>query len=195
LLYRERILLIFGFLSCILVPSSSVYVLELLSQQNLFSDELDVVLRRQIEFRIDSNFSPEEQQLILEAFDEWNTKSESLVQLTGKVVVIPQWEQSTYFADDVSTIYDASSSYWPAKTLDLCNSKYLGVTIGAIGDIFIIKKNKEFFKVLVAHEIGHVLMGSYHSENPRDLMFPYLSGLTTGITDNDIKALKSFLLN
>ena len=183
-----RILLVFFLLTCVLAPATRAYI------DVLQEEQYDVILRQNINFRIDSSFSSEEIKEIFQAFVNWNEASGNLVYLSGEVVDIPDWEERIYRHDDSSTIYDAVESLnWPATILKRYQPSFYGLTIGAIGDIFIFNKDRKYFRILIEHEIGHVLMGSYHSKKPTDLMFPYLSELVKGITPNDVRVLRNML--
>jgi predicted Zn-dependent protease len=46
----------------------------------------------------------------------------------------------------------------------------LGIAIIPSGDIFIV--GDELFKTVVLHEVGHVLLGSWHSSCEKELMYP-----------------------
>jgi len=149
-----------------------------------------------VKFRIDSNFSKQEIKQIKQALNDWTKLSGGLVKLEGCVVDIPFSELYSWKKDGKPTIYDATSTlYWPGHVALIFGYVYhyhLGFTFIPTGDIFILDGNEEGFKATVTHEIGHVIIGDYHSADPDDIMYPSLGESNRKITKGDIEALKAF---
>jgi len=149
-----------------------------------------------VHFRIDSRFSQEEIVSIREAMKDWESESQGLVKLEGVVVDVQFSEMFTWRIDGVPTIYDASSfSHWPAHVMVVLGNhhSHLGMTMIYTGDVFILNKHAPLFKTIIIHEIGHVIIGDYHSDNPKDVMYPTLGLENLVITKNDIEALRKAL--
>ena len=57
------------------------------------------------------------------------------------------------------------------------SSDALGVTYLFTGDIFIFENGKMFEKI-VTHEVGHIIVGAWHSDDAKSIMYPYTSDNT-----------------
>ena len=132
--------------------------------------------RRVIDFRIDSSFSTQQIFQIQSALKEWEIATDGHVALSSFVDDVSILEIIDWKKDNYPTIYNAQSVWGWKNTV----AKYgevdpdmIGVAFTASGDIFIV--GDKLFKTIVLHEVGHVLLRSWHSDREEDLMHPTVS--------------------
>jgi len=155
-----------------------------------------LLVRKAVRFRVDSSFSPNEIKAIKESLIDWEKASNGLVKLESYVEKIPTSEIFTWRSDGIQTIYNATTlSHWPTHVMLIMGNynNHLGLTMIYTGDIFILTGTENIFKAVVTHEVGHVIIGDYHSNNPKDLMYQTLGSDNGKIAEGDITALETAL--
>jgi len=165
--FREAVVALSILFSCMLVMLMVVGIRASSKQQASW-----LLTRRVVEFRIDSSFSTQEIFLIQRALKEWEISTNGYVKLNSFVDDVPFSEVIDWKKDGISTIYNAQSvwSWERAVAKYREDPDVLGVAIIASGDIFIVEKR--LFKTVILHEIGHVLLGHWHSDQEEELMYP-----------------------
>jgi len=141
--------------------------------------------RKEIKFRIDASFSNKERKLIGQALEEWERATKGYVTFSYYVEKIPLLEMFSWKDDNKPTIYNGDSllSWQRHVGLSVAEAETIGLAFIFSGDIFIFD-NKYRFKDVVVHEVGHLLVGSWHSKDKTSIMFPY-------IMDGDEKFIRS----
>lgn len=132
--------------------------------------------KRIVEFKIDSSFSKQEIYQIQSALIEWEVATNGYLKLTSFVDDISITELFTWRSDIYPTIYNGKSIFsWKNIFIRFSenNPKILGITFISSGDIFIVRD--DYFRTVVLHELGHVFLGSWHSNVEQDLMYYNIS--------------------
>lgn len=132
--------------------------------------------RRVIDFRIDSSFSTQQIFQIQNALKKWENATHGHVILSSFVDDVSIFEIIDWKKDNYPTIYNAQSVWsWKNTVAKFgeADPDMIGVTFTFSGDIFIV--GNELFKTVVLHEIGHVLLGDWHSDHKEELMYPTIS--------------------
>lgn len=128
-------------------------------------------------FRIDNSFTEEERQHIIGAFKMWEEASNNRVSFIWYYDNISITDMFKWREDWVLTIYKSSSRLgWSRFMAQFLTQSYniLGVTAIGPGDIFLIEGNTYRQQAVIAHELGHVLIGSYHSADQNSIMYPMI---------------------
>jgi len=138
-------------------------------------DRKVIKTRKNIIFQVDSSFTSIEKVAIKNALNMWTKKSLGLINLKFTTKEISFFDMFSFLEDNSPTIYNASSFYyWPRYVSQYFTAldNLIGSTFCDTGDIFIINRDPEKFKIIVAHEVGHVLLGLFHSKNKISIMYP-----------------------
>jgi len=133
-----------------------------------------VLTQRHIVFRIDSDFSCDEKDAIEIAFKRWEKATGNHVTFLWYTDNISVTELFSWQGDGVRTIHKASSYVnWKRHVAQYITTSdgLLGAALYATGDIFVLDDMPGRFETVVAHEIGHVLIGSYHSPDENSIMY------------------------
>lgn len=155
----------------------------------------DIGRRRFITFRVDSSFSYKEKEAISRALIKWQQASGGYVKLYWYEDDVYLSEIFSWLEDKTPTIYKASSRLsWKRHVSQYVTTSndVLGAAMYSTGDIFIVDDMPGRFEVVTVHEIGHVLLGSFHSNNTNSVMYPTI-GLDykhRKITEEEIDLLK-----
>ena len=161
----------------IFILLSTAYIYNLSIYISLESREWkDLKDRKQIYFRIDSEFNSIERKQIKEAFRQWESKTGKNVKLHALIGDTIITEMFSWQSDELPTIYKASS-WWNWKNhvgVRMAQSSAYGVAAIFSGDIFILCKGS-ILKDVVIHEVGHVLINAmWHSSNKKSIMYPVI---------------------
>lgn len=152
-------------------------------------EPVDLKTRKSIVFRVDSSFNQEEQKAIGNALVKWEKATNGMVSLKWYVDDISISELFSWQEDGLPTIYNASSRFGWLRHVSqyiTVSNDILGAALSLTGDIFMIDDMPKRFEVVVVHEVGHVLLGSFHSTNRNSVMYPsigddYMSKLITPV--------------
>lgn len=152
------------------------------------SQKVDVVKNRQhLTIRVDSSFSDNEKMQIFNAADKWGKATKRYITFDIIIVEIKESEFDTWKEDSSPTIYNATNFLkWPFHVAQVMENftGTLGFTLIDSADVFVLKTNY-YFESMIAHELGHIVVGSYHSPSERDLMYPTINGYKE-ISNNDV---------
>lgn len=152
--------------------------------------------RKIIIFRIDNTFSAKDIKSIDRAMLRWESATCNLINLSWYVDEISPLEIFSWKSDGIPTIYNASRSGWKRFVASTLYRMYglLGVSFDSTGDVFIVDDRPSRLEVLATHEIGHVLVGGYHSADSSSVMYPTLGEDTGGrILDEDVSLVRKRL--
>lgn len=146
--------------------------------------------RRNFILYVDSDFTNEERNIIQECVDDWMDVVDN-VYIDIKIKKI-NWKEMLYFgSDEQPTIYKTSNIGFKRDVGRMVAGTYdaIGLTTIRSGDVFIFIDD-HYFKQVVKHEIGHILIGfAWHSSNKRSLMYP-ISNLNTEIMEEEINLIR-----
>jgi len=150
-----------------------------------------VRIARGSSFRIDASFSPTRLAAIRSAIGKWEAASDGCLKIPFRVSEVSISDIIHWIEDGTPTIYNASSilSWKRYLASQLCASACLGVTQCITEDIFLIEDGDKLFETVALHEIGHVLLGGWHSTNSNHLMYPTVSN-PKGISPYEAKTLR-----
>jgi len=150
-----------------------------------------------VAIRMDKSFSKKQKDAVEKAAGLWYDAS--MKKICFLIVEADVSKPEDYSRDDVTTIYSghykwqihAAINHGCLFSLDGC----LGVTTPSKThkprhDIFLVRH--EDFRMLVAHELGHVL-GLNHSKSKKDLMFEDIRSAPAKLGKGDMHMLKCLL--
>lgn len=125
-------------------------------------------LEIQMKIRIDKSFSKDQKQMIKNSFKEWQKAINDMVEFSFYEDNISQEESYHWDCDNIVTIYNGLKNDWRVGPKSYEN--VAGTTFINSRDIFMFIDGV-YFKRAILHEIGHILLGTYHSEYNNDIMY------------------------
>lgn len=140
---------------------------------------------------VDSSFSFSEKSCIRKAANTWNKKTNGLAQIIVKEVAGPE-DVPEEFSPDHVVMNQLTSRSTAVFILDkMGGGRIFGFYSNgeSVSQIYLIAdrlKEPTFCKIVVTHEIGHAL-GLEHSGKIGTLMYEDVSGMSNGITTDDLK--------
>jgi len=160
----NKILISYAIIGLIMISLQTILIFQPLKQYGP---------RDNVHFIIDSSFEKYQTKQIIKAIYTWNRVGE--LNLTYSVENISLYDAVRFRSDNRAVIYNASYFSWKNVTKGLLtgwDDNILGFALIYSGDIFV--SNNEYFYPVILHEIGHVIMGDYHSQDRDSVMFPYV---------------------
>lgn len=150
-----------------------------------------------IRFRIDNSFSPTQKKYIEGAFKRWECATNNYIHFDYYYDNISIKEFLTWREDRKSTIYNAISFFSWARHVAFFLARsngVLGITFGS-NDIFVVDNLGKRLNMVITHELGHILLGPYHSSNPHSIMYPTvgLDYKERSIMPEEIQMIKLFV--
>lgn len=194
--------IILSILALCFIATASVWItLEVINRRIMKTQDSFPPLksRQTITFRVDHSFSQEEQKSILKAMKAWEIATDGLVQFQTYIAKPRLSEFLSGLEHFDPMIYDARKpSHWVfyiARYIMNPPTPRAMVLLPA-GDIFIMfSRGDRDFQSSMEHELGHVLIGGWHSPNKESIMYPRASDkISQHITDANALLARNTIL-
>ena len=183
---RPKILKFFNWISPFVIVFSIIFFWQELNKF-LSPPTYDFIHHTHRILYVERRFSNEEFAIISSAAEEWNQKTNHIIQFD--VVRLPTNEKIDIINGIFIIKYNEDNPYIiPIDGLNDSSTLGFYTTENSINEIGLIPDRFSFrtYKPVILHELGHSL-GLQHNEDIGTLMYPYMDLAADDITEEDLK--------